>query len=81
MIDISEINKVNLLKQLWKNQKSAACFRTFNEEDAEKAVERYIDYYDGRSIKTDLSKNEVDPYLYDRGAGQGTFKKVVNSLK
>ena len=46
----------------------------------EKAVKCHIDYFCGRAIKTDLSKDSVDPYLYDRDAGQGTFQKVVDSI-
>ena len=78
MIDISKVNKTDLLKGLWKNQKSAAFFALnavqapeFDKDKVEKAVKGYIDYFYGRAIKADLSKDSVNPYLYDRDAGQG----------
>lgn len=87
MIDISKVDKIALLKDLWKNQKTAIFFAfntlqapSFDEKLAEKAVKGRIDYFCGRAIKTDLSKDSVDPYLYDRDAGQGTFQKVVDSI-
>lgn len=87
MIDISNVDRVALLKGLWENQITAGFFTlnavlapSFDEELAKKAVEGRIDYFYGRAIKTDLSKDSVDPYLYDRDAGQGTFQKVVDSL-
>lgn len=40
-----------------------------------------VDYYLGRAIKTDLRRNRVDPWLYDRDAGQGKFAWIVEELK
>lgn len=87
-IDISGIDKVKLLKGLWENQGVAAFFAMYNrsapsfdEQGAREAVKSYIDYFNGRCIKTDLSKDLVDPWAYDRDAGAGTFQKVVSGLK
>lgn len=55
------------------NQSSAIFYRIngipepeFDEKQAERAVKGYIDYFCGRAIKMDLSKDEIDPCCYDR---------------
>ena len=87
-IDISGLDRVELLLRLWTNMKPAAFFAmsgrpspSFDESAAKKVVGDYIDYFQGRAIKTDLSKDEVNPRLYDRDAGSGTFKRVVESMR
>lgn len=87
-IDITGIDKVALLAVLWSGQRPAGFFNEqtwampgFNKEKATEAVKTYIDYFCGRAIKTNLSQNEVDPWLYDRDAGQGAFAEAVKSLK
>ena len=87
-VNISGIDKVQLLKALWLNAKPASFFGgsgttppIFNEARASSAVKDYIDYFDGRCIKTDLSKDAANPRLYDRDWGNGAFEKVVRSLK
>jgi hypothetical protein len=54
---------------------------TFDEQLAKEAVKDYIDYFNGRCIKTDLSNDSIDPWAYDRDAGAGTFQRVVSGLK
>jgi len=44
-------------------------------------VTRYIDYFNGRPIKTDLSKDTVDTWLYNRDAGKGKFEAIVEMLR
>jgi hypothetical protein len=88
-INISGIDKVQLLKALWLHSKPARFFDAFpsapvpyfDEKEANVAVKRYIDYFQGRLIKCDLSKDEVEPRLYDRDFGQGAFSKVVASVR
>ena len=41
----------------------------------------YIDRYGDKPIKTNLSGDYVDPRLYDRDAGQGTFAKIVHIMR
>lgn len=41
----------------------------------------YIDYLGGRSLKVDLSGDEVDPWLYDRDNGAGALAEVVQRLR
>lgn len=84
--DISGLNKVELLFNLWSNQSFIAPAYTgnplmFDDENAKKAVTRYIDYFNGRPIKTDLSKDIVDTWLYNRDAGKGKFEAVVEMLR
>jgi hypothetical protein len=87
-VDIKGINKVDLLKALWKNSKPASFFMfsntdppEFDNENAEKSVSKSIDYYSGRCIKCDLSKDEVDPTQYDREYGEGCFQTIVDKIK
>lgn len=87
-IDISGVDKVELLKAMWTAQKPAAFFSLyrvkapgFDDEAAEDATKKYIDYFSGRAIKSDLSGDTVNPFGYDRDAGQGTLAKIISSLK
>ena len=88
-IDITEVDKVKLLEEMWKGVKPAAFFAmsgtfppNFDRSKASEAVKNgYIDYFMGRCIKTDLSGDTINPRLYDRDAGQGTLSKIVKTLK
>jgi hypothetical protein len=88
VVDITNINKVDLLEKLCRGQKAAVFFKTngipvpiFDRNNAEKAIANgYIDYYSGKAIKMDLSKNVVDPWLYNRDAGDGAFEEIVRQL-
>ncbi len=92
-VDIRGIDKVVLLYALWSNMEPSKHFGpggtgfcmvpppSFNRSKAADAVKTYIDYYDGRCIKTDLSGDSVNPYLYDRDAGQGAFARIVAGFR
>jgi len=88
-IDISGLNKAELLHKLWQEQYIAPFFilhnvrpPNFDKNEADKAVGEYIDYFSGRCIKTDLSKNVVDPQYYDECANKpGLFAKIVQKLR
>jgi hypothetical protein len=41
----------------------------------------YFDYYYGRPLKVDLSRNDFDPGLYDRDAGEGRAAEVIAQLR
>lgn len=81
--DISGLDKVELLEALWKNQKEAAFFNGFNtapafdREQAKKAVKKSIDYFCGRSIKLDLSKDKVNFQWYDRDSKKAGAEVVA----
>jgi len=88
IVNIEGIDKVELLKALWENSKPSLYFEVsninspnFDYDKAKEAVLEKINYFMGRCIKCDLSKNEVYPYLYDRDYGKGKFQEIVNSLK
>lgn len=83
---IGDLDKVELLKALWLNAKPAAYFNgcrspllipPFNAADAQKAVLKYVDYFCGRCIKSDLSGDYAHPGGYDRDWGRGAFADVV----
>ena len=92
IVNIAGINKVDLLYALWTNMSPsiptiyASLLNNntrdilFNRELAKLAVLDYIDYFQGRCIKLDLSKDDVDTFLYDRDAGYGAFQRIVSEL-
>lgn len=90
-VDISGIDKVILLRELWYNQKNASfyvnhgiCSPVWNSETdalAKKAVNKYIDYFNGRCIKCDLSGNIANSYLYDRDVpNDRKFQYIVDKI-
>lgn len=40
----------------------------------------YFDYLKGRIMKIDLSRDELDPRLYDRDNGPGAAEKAISAL-
>lgn len=40
----------------------------------------YFDYVNGKVIKCDISKDEFDPWLYDRDNGEGAAEKAIERL-
>ena len=87
-IDISGINKHNLLYNLWRNSKNVSFFifkkvdsAQYDENAARKCLQNgYIDYCCGRVIKANLSGDFACPLRYDRRNGEGAFQAVVNQL-
>lgn len=87
-IDIRGVNRLQLLKVLWEQQQPAlfyychpgAKIPRWNEKEAKRALEYgYIDYFQGRCIKTDLTKDIVDTSDYDESNGP-TFQDALNKL-
>lgn len=88
VIDIKGIDKVELLNALWLNSKPASFYRAsgtlppdFDKEKAETAVYRYIDYFCGHAIKTDISGDTASTYLYDRDTRPGRFRDIVDAIR
>ena len=90
-VDISmldDTNRVILLRSLWSKTfiapaaiMSGAAFRSFDTTYALQLIKRgYIDYYEGRMIKSNLSGDTFDTYLYNRDNGKGAAEKIVNEL-
>lgn len=88
-IDISGLDKARLLVKLHEYGRSLLfeMFPTMSEEKlyiaAQQQLEKNpnIDYFEGCAIKTNLGADVVDPYLYDRVAGWGTFARAVASMR
>lgn len=88
-IDITGLDKVELLRRLHENQIVASFFTMmgqsalpFDEKEAIKFIKNgYIDYFCGRAIKTDLSTDSISPRMYDRDAGTGTFARIVADMR
>jgi hypothetical protein len=88
-INIAGLNKVDLLYRMWKEQKNTGNVffglqSLWFDEDLAKTVvgrNRYIDYFCGKIIKTDLSRDEVDPWAYDRETYTGRLREIVNVMK
>lgn len=87
-IYIGDLNKVDLLKALWDNAKPAAFYGfsgraapSLDEASATAAVSKYIDYFCGRCIKSDLSKDYAGTWGYDRDYGSGSFACIVNKVR
>lgn len=90
MIDITGINKAEVLAALYNNSKPQGLgFFNFTQEDmtvceAQKLLEEttYFDYIKGRVMKVDLrSDTEFEEYLYDRDNGPGAAERVIVALR
>lgn len=88
MVDISGIDKVQLLRALWEKSSPALFFKTgllpepqFDETEARELQSLDVDYFCGRCIKSNLSGNVVSPRLYDRDIHPGAFAEVVTKLR
>ena len=91
VVDISDIDVVVLIRELWKNQRIAAFFHDApwmappepsNNEIMSHLEWGRIDYIAGRCIKTDFSDlKHVNTRLYDRDAGEGTFERIIAKLR
>ena len=86
-IDISGLDKVELLWMLYVNQKIQGFCELYglpprpSDAEARAAVGGMIDYFGGKAIKTDLSGSTVNPFLYDRDAGAGAFARIVEQMR
>lgn len=88
-IDISSLDKKELLFELYKNSRTAAFFEIngveapfcSKEEIDDGIFGSYIDYFCGRPIKTNLKRDYAIPDSYDRENGKGSFQIVVDHLR
>lgn len=84
LCDIRGVDKIELLRVLWKWQEPPGFrFKRWDDEAAAKAVKGPIDYFGGVAIKSDLSGDFAETALYDRDniLGKGAFQKYVEELK
>ncbi len=91
-IDISDLDICLVIKALWNNMEPASFFRYSgikpppepSADDIMSQLEnsKYIDYLNGRCIKTDFSDlTKVDTRLYNRDAGNNAFENIVAQLR
>jgi hypothetical protein len=90
-VDISGLDKMQVLKALWEESKTASFFAMmpkmappFSESEAQNVMNSkrpYFDYLSGRVIKTDFTTDQLNPWGYDRDNGKGAMQRVVNSVK
>jgi len=93
-ISIAGLDKTLLLQKMWNKMPPAAFFTMYghsipnfdlslntHREEAEKAVLRYIDYFRGRCIKTDLSRDEITTHSFNRDAGENALEEIVASMR
>lgn len=79
LVDISGIDKVELLCHLWDRGRSSYVYRKvpFTRESAENAVKAYIDNFHGVDIKTDLTGDTANSLFYNRKHGMYNLFEVI----
>ena len=88
-INISKLDKALVLMALYKHAKPQGMgFLHYTpdpmrrkEAEALLAEGTYFDYVHGRVMKVDLSKDEFDPWLYDRDNGEGAALQALEKEK
>lgn len=95
MVSIEGLDKAEVLLALYnashiQGMGFLAAVDHYGIEDARKDIEDmnttfngrlYFDYLHGRVIKTDISGDEFDPYLFDRDNGEGSAEKAIETLR
>ena len=81
-VDISGVDKVKLLRKLWEKGQACSFGRgLFDDSRARQAVKDDIDHFAGVAIKCDLSKDSVNPFLFDRDTWKGCFADCVKQVR
>ena len=94
VLDLSNLNRYELIRALWENAKVASFFfvpeasvvsvpKGPTDEEIDQQMRRgSIDYLNGRAIKTNFSDmSKIDPSGYDSRSYPGAFLKAVSSLR
>ena len=85
-IDISKMNKAEVLAKLFDSSKAQGMGFLQNHEEPMTieeaqayfdAGQTYFDYVRGRVMKVDLSGDVLRPYLYDRDNGEGAAARAL----
>ncbi len=87
-VDITGLDKIELLRAMWEASQPAAFFTfahgvpapAWDDKEAEEVIKRYIDYFQGRPIKANLSADSVDSYLFDRDS-RVPLAQIVASMR
>ncbi len=88
MIDISKLDKADVLCALYNNSRplGMGVFHftpepmTADEANGLLNESKYFDYLKGRVMKIDLSGDELDPRLYDRDNGNGAAHRAIANI-
>ena len=93
-VSIAGLDKTLLLQKMWNKMPPAAFFAmcghsipnfdlslNTHREEAERAVRGYIDYFRGRCIKTDLSRDKIKTDGFNRDAGENALEEIVASMR
>lgn len=89
MISIESLDKSAVLAALY-NKAKVQGLGIFQALDGDMTLEEatellneqtYFDYCHGRVMKVDLSKEEFDPWLYDRDNGPGAAERIIGTLR
>ena len=89
LVDISGIDKIELLRSLWNNSvMNGFClingyrYPSFDVEKAKEAIiNGYIDKFNDRLIGTSLNEDYADSKRYDYYNGDGIFEEIVQRLR
>ena len=87
MIDLKGKNKAEVLAKLYNASRPQGLgflqyygkdMTTEEAQDLLDSGNTYFDYLKGRVMKVDLSRDELDPRLYDRDNGQGAAAAALD---
>lgn len=88
-MDISKLNKAEVLATLYNNARTQGMGmlhytpEDMTKEQAQQILDEgqtYFDYLQGRVMKIDLSKDELDTRLYNRDNGQNAAEEALAVL-
>jgi hypothetical protein len=87
MVDISGLDKAEVLLALHKASKAQGfSFISLHDPTIEECrdwlkQDLSVDYFAGKVIKCDLSKDGFDPWGFDRDNGEGSAEAAINKLR
>lgn len=88
-MDISNLNKSEILAALFNNSKSLGMgflhykpdhVMTTEEAEGLLAQSEYFDYLEGRVMKIKLEGDAFDTFLYNRDNGDGAAERIIAAL-
>lgn len=89
-IDISGLDKAKVLLALYEKSQvqgmgllteTVGGLAVLKDAQAQLSLSTYVDYFKGRVIKVELSKDSFRPWLFDRDNGQGAAQRAIDTLK
>ena len=92
LVNIHDLDKAALLEFTYPYAQSYAMMQgspagfaeSFRKHDTAKEIfkngVKYVDYFNGRPIKIDFSKSQVDPFCFDRDSSK-PFAEIVHEFR